>query len=60
MLTGGDGRVCDTPQLTSIAAADGEVHDEPIFAYNGEDHFITSQTDYPWAAPYEEVTLKAP
>jgi hypothetical protein len=29
--------VCDTPQRTTIAAADGEVHDEPAFSRDAED-----------------------
>jgi hypothetical protein len=43
VLTGGDGRVCDTPQRTAIAAADNEVHDEPIFSRDAEDQCMTSQ-----------------
>jgi hypothetical protein len=31
VLTGRDGRVGDTPQRTTIAAADGELHDERVF-----------------------------
>jgi hypothetical protein len=43
VLTGGGGRVCDTPQRTAIAAADREVHDEPVFSRDEEGQFITSQ-----------------
>jgi hypothetical protein len=31
VITGRDGRVCDTPQRTALATADSEVHDEPVF-----------------------------
>jgi hypothetical protein len=43
VITGCDGRVYDTPQRTAIAAADSEVHDEPVFSHDAEDQFITSQ-----------------
>jgi hypothetical protein len=39
VITGGDGRVYDTPQRTTIAAADSEVHDEPVFSRDEEDQF---------------------
>jgi hypothetical protein len=43
VITGCDGRLCDAPQRTTIAAADSEVHDEPVFSRDEEDQFITSQ-----------------
>jgi hypothetical protein len=44
MITSCDGRMCDTPQRTSIAAADSEGHDELVFdCRDVEDQFMTSQ-----------------
>ena len=43
VLPSGDGRVCDTPQRTIIAAADSEVHGDPVFSQDKEDQFITPQ-----------------
>jgi hypothetical protein len=37
VTAGGDGRVCDTPQRTAIAAADREVHDEPVLDSRDEE-----------------------
>jgi hypothetical protein len=42
VITGGDGRVCDAPQRTTIAAADNAVHDEPVFSRDEEDQCMTS------------------
>jgi hypothetical protein len=41
VITGRDGRLCDTHQRTAIAAADGVVHDEPVFdSRDEEDQFM--------------------
>jgi hypothetical protein len=42
VTAGGDSCVGDTPQRTAIAAADGAVHDEPVFSRDEEDQCITS------------------
>jgi hypothetical protein len=31
VITGRDGRLCDTHQRTAIATEDSDVHDEPVF-----------------------------
>jgi hypothetical protein len=40
VITGCDGRVCDTPQRTTIAAANREVHDEPVFSRDEEANLV--------------------
>jgi hypothetical protein len=59
VLTGGDGRVCDTPQRTSIAAADGEALADPVFGgRNAEDQLMTSPQTMTNRLSTSESTIK--